>query len=205
MVPKKVAFTPQGSQYLFLLFLSPPRGSLICVGSPHGLHTSAVPEPKSVPHTSLVLGSLSYEGVSAYDSKASTNCLFFFFKSFHQSLLQHLSDLVMQHKKRKEPLLWKPLPLKGIIYSQMSLVPKGVKSLSAFAFWTGSATGLLPVRMLQTGNKGFCLGLPGSPGRCSRSCPLRSLVGAQGGEELSYVLFVTAVPPSQTLYCFFFF
>ena len=63
MVPKKVAFTPQGSQYLFLLFLSPPRGSLICVGSPHGLHTSAVPEPKSVPHTSLVLGPLSYEGV----------------------------------------------------------------------------------------------------------------------------------------------
>lgn len=80
MVPKKVAFTPQGSQYLFLLFLSPPRGSLICVGSPHGLHTSAVPEPKSVPHTSLVLGPLSYEGMSAYDSKASTNCLFFFFK-----------------------------------------------------------------------------------------------------------------------------
>ena len=35
--------------------------------------------------------------------------------------------------------------------------------------------------------------------------PLRSLAGAQGGEELSYVLFVTAVPPSQTLYCFFFF
>lgn len=129
----------------------------------------------------------------------------FFLKSFHQSLLQHLSHLVMQHKKRKEPLLWKPLPLKGIIYSQMSLVPKGVKSLSAFAFWTGSATGLLPVRMLQTGNKGFCLGLPGSPGRCSRSCPLRSLVGAQGGEELSYVLFVTAVPGSQTLYWILFF
>ena len=129
----------------------------------------------------------------------------FFLKSFHQSLLQHLSDLVMQHKKRKEPLLWKPLPLKGIISSQMSLVPKGVKSLSAFAFWTGSATGLLPVRMLQTGNKGFCLGLLGSPGRCSRSCPLRSLVGAQGGEELSYVLFVTAVPRSQTLYWILFF
>ena len=65
MVPKKVAFTPQGSQYLLLLFLSPPRGSLICVSSSHGLHT-AVPEPKSVPHTSLVLGSLSYEGVSTY-------------------------------------------------------------------------------------------------------------------------------------------
>ena len=89
----------------------------------------------------------------------------------------------MQHKKRKEPLLWKPLPLKGIISSQMSLVPKGVKSLSAFAFWTGSATGLLPVRMLQTGNKGFCLGLPGSPGRCSRSCPLRSLVGPRVGKS----------------------
>ena len=37
--------------------------------------------------------------------------------------------------------------------------------------------------------------------------PLRSLVGAQGGEERLYVLFVTAVPPSQTLYwiVFFFF
>lgn len=62
MVPKKVAFTPQGSQYLLLLFLSLPRGSLICVGSSHGLH-SAVPKPRSVPHTALVLGSLSYEGV----------------------------------------------------------------------------------------------------------------------------------------------
>ena len=80
----------------------------------------------------------------------------------------------------------------------MSLVPKGVKSLSAFAFWTGSATGLLPVRMLQTGNKGFCPGLPGRS--VLEVAPLRSLVGAQGGEELSYVLFVTAVPGSQTLY-----
>ena len=101
MVPKKVAFTPQGSQYLLLLFLSPPRGSLICMSSSHGLHT-AVPEPKSVPHTSLVLGSLSYEGVSTYDSKASTNSLLFK-KRFHQSLLQHLSDLVMQHKRERNP------------------------------------------------------------------------------------------------------
>ena len=56
--------------------------------------------------------------------------------------------------------------------------------------------------MLQTGNKGFCPGLPGRS--VLEVAPLRSLVGAQGGAELSYVLFVTAVPPSQTLYWIFF-
>lgn len=48
----------------------------MCAGSSHGLHI-AFPKPESVPHTSLVLGSLSHEGVSTYDSKASTNSLFF--------------------------------------------------------------------------------------------------------------------------------
>ena len=102
----------------------------------------------------------------------------------------------MQQKRER-----KPLPLKGII-SQVSLVQKRVKSLPAFAFYPSSlcSTGLLPIRMSQAGNKGSCPGLPSNPGRCSGSCPLRSLVGAQSGEELSYVLFVTAVPPSQTLY-----
>lgn len=73
----------------------------MCVGSSHGLHI-AFPKPESVPHTSLVLGSLSHEGVSTYDSKASTNSLFFK-KRFHQSLLQHLSDLVMQLKRERNP------------------------------------------------------------------------------------------------------
>ena len=57
--------------------------------------------------------------------------------------------------------------------------------------------------MLQTGNKGFCPGLPSR--RVLEVAPLSSLVGAQGGEELSYVLSVTAVPPSQTLCWIFFF
>ena len=51
----------------------------MCVGSSHGLHI-AFPKPESVPHTSLVLGSLSHEGVSTYDSKASRNSFVFFFK-----------------------------------------------------------------------------------------------------------------------------
>lgn len=95
-------------------------------------------------------------------------------------------------------------PFLRIISRRMSLVQKRVKSLSAFAFCPSSlcSTGLLPVRMLQTGNKGFCPGLPGRS--VLEVAPLRSLVGAQGGAELSYVLFVTAVPPSQTLYWIFF-
>lgn len=69
----------------------------MCAGSSHRLHI-AFPEPESVPHTSLVLGCLSHD----YDSKASTNSLFFQ-KRFHQSLLQHLPDLVIQHKRERNP------------------------------------------------------------------------------------------------------
>ena len=61
--------------------LTSQRGSDVCGLFPRTPY--CLPEPKSVPHTSLVLGSLSYEGVSTSDSKASTNscffCLFCFF------------------------------------------------------------------------------------------------------------------------------